>query len=167
MGTEWPGWILNWLSGRISLNFTQNLRAWDVLLFKTYFWTARSVSARTWYILCLTKKDSYNFSSFKSLLLHHAAQLNVLRCAPCLTEKEQRAGWKKSSTNNMLHCWPYAVWVCRATISPARKISLFGFWLRTLTSVVKHSSLVYIHHKPRHLKKMRWLIFFPLTAGRL
>lgn len=72
---------------------------------------------------CLTKKVSYNFSSFKSLLSLHAAQLNVLKYGPCLTEREQRAGWEKSLVKNILHCWPYTVQVCWVTTS-ARKIPL-------------------------------------------
>lgn len=42
------------------------------------------------------KKDSYNCSSLISHLSLHAAQLNVLRWVPCLTERKQRAGWEKA-----------------------------------------------------------------------
>lgn len=58
------------------------------------------------------RKDSYNCSSLKSHLSLHAAQLNVLGWVPCLTESEQRAGWKKSPAKNTLHFQPDTVHMC-------------------------------------------------------
>lgn len=152
---------------RISLNFTWSLRAWYVLLFKIYFWSARSISAPTWYILCLTQKVSYNCSSFKSHLSRHADQLNALRWAPCLREREQRGGWKKAPQRTCFtlgHTQSKRV----ESLFLLQGRSLFlSFWLRTPISVAKRGGLVCIQHKHRHFKKTEVNNpFFP-AVGRL
>lgn len=167
MGTERPGWILNWLSGRISLNFTRSLRAWYVLLFKTYFWSARSISAPTWHILCLTKKDSYNCSSFKSHRSLHAARLNALRWAPCSSERERRAGWEKAPQRTCFTVGHTQSECVESQFLLQGRSPSLSFWLRTLTSVAICGGLVCIQHKHRHFKKTEVNNLFSPAAGRL